>query len=218
MPPREEKAEDEEDETEPPPFTPEPVYKRLQAKDKKLLTKYKKRPRLTKRRANTQFTQRGKQISDQYMPLEPRLGQFAQKDLLPKCFADLKYKPIRKITNIQAAPLVNSVDYNVPWAKDIDLVNFLHESANEATFLEQIYKDVELKNNRVTFSPFGIHYHTGKTATFPLKPFTAQETKLFHYSFSDTSLEVFNQRPDAFAMIENHPYRAVLHERTARQL
>lgn len=218
MPPREEKAEGEEDETEPPPFTPEPVYKRLQAKDKKLLTKYKKRRRLIKRHANTQFTQRGKQISDQYMPLEPRLGQFAQKDLLPKCFANLKYKPIRKITNIQAAPLVNSVDYNVPWAKDIDLVNFLHESANEETFLEQLYKDVELKNNRVTFSPFGIHYQTGKTATFPLNPFTAQETKLFHYSFSDTSLEVFNQRPDAFAMIENHPYRAVLHERTARQL
>ena len=153
-----------------------------------------------------------------YLPLFQKLLRCYQKDLLPKCFADLKYKPIRKITNIQAAPLINSVDYNVPWAKDIDLVNFLHESANEATFLEQLYKDVELKNNRVTFSPFGIHYHTGKTATFPLKPFTAQETKLFHYSFSDTSLEVFNQRPDAFAMIENHPYRAVLHERTARQL
>lgn len=218
MPPREKKEEGEEDETEPPPFTPEPVYKRLQIKDKKLLTKYKKRLRSTKQRTNKQFTQRGKQLSDQYMPLAPRLGQFTQKDLLSKCFEKLKYKPIRKITDMQAAPLVNSVDSNVPWAKDINLVHFLHESANEATFLEQLYKDVELKNNRVTFSPFGIHYHTGKTTTVPLKPFTSQETKLFHYSLSDTSLEVFNQRPDAFSIIEDHPYRSVLHERTARQL
>lgn len=218
MPPREKKEEGEEDETEPPPFTPEPVYKRLQVKDNKLLTKYKKRSRSTKQRANKQFTQRGKQLSDQYMPLEPRLGQFTQKDLLPKCFEELKYKPIRKITDMQAAPLVNSVDSNVPWTKDINLVHSLHESANDATFLEQLYKDVELKNNRVTFSPFGIHYHTEKTITVPLKPFSSQETKLFHYSFSDTSLEVFNQRPDAFAMIENHPYRSVIQERTARQL
>ena len=210
MPPREEK--DDEDETEPPPFTPEPAYKRLQAKDEKLLTTY------TKRHTNTAFTRHGKQISNQYMPREPRLGQFTQKDLLPECFADLKYKPIRKITDIQATPLVNSVDSNVPWAKDVDIVNFLHKSVNETTFLEQLYNNVELKNNRVTFSPFGIHYHTGTSTTLPLKPFSSQETKLFHYSFSDTSLEVFNQRPDTFAMIENHPYRTVLHERTAHQL
>ena len=93
-------------------------------------------------------------------PLSQDLGN-SYKKIFYRNALQSKYKPIRKITNIQAAPLVNSVDYNFPWAKDIDLVNFLHESANEETF-RATYKDVELKNNRVTFSPFGIHYQTGK--------------------------------------------------------
>ena len=216
MPPREEK--EGEDETGPPPFTPEPFYKRLQSKDEKLLTKYTKHARLTKRSTNAGFTRRGKQISEKYMPSEPRLGQFTQKDFLPEYFTELKYKPIQKITDVQLIPLLNSVDSNVPWAKDVDNVNLLNENAHKATFLEKFYKDGELNNNRVTFSPFGIQYHTDKTNTSPLNPFTSHETKLFHYSFPDTSLEVLNKRSDAFAIIENHPYRTVLQERTARQL
>ena len=205
---------DENDETEPPPFTPEPVYKRLKQEDATLLKECMEMGSSTN---NKKSRQRIKQISDRYMQAKPRTGQFVENET----FKNKRYKPICIFENTDQVQNIYSVEDNLDWKNVLGYVNQIHDSILTKAFQEITYaEDIQWRNGRFTFSPFGINYHTDKTNQLPLKPSSRQENKLFHYSFPDSrvSIEALNIRPNTFGLVENEPYRRIIHARTDKHV
>jgi len=206
-------VQDDDDETEPPPFIPEPAYKRLKQKDATLVNEYMG---MGTSANNKKSEQRIKQISDRYMPVKPRTGQFVDNEV----FKDNQYEQIGTFENTNQVQNIYSTDDNLAWDFVIDYLDQVHEGINQPDFLTQSYTNIKWKNSHLTFSPFGINYQNQKTNQLPLKPFSHQETKLFHYSFPDSrvSIEALGVRPDTFTFIENEPYRGAIKTRTDRYL
>jgi len=219
MPPRT-KEEEEDDEMEPPPFTPEPGYKLLKQKDTNLLKRtilksYKKVK--SSKIKKVQFVGRQKEIVDLYVPLKPRHGQFPENEH----FYDKDYKEICKMIKTEQVPSVNSVKYNQPWEAEISTLDSIQSQIFKPTNLNSILNINETnRNSRVTFSPFGITYQTAQNTSLPLKPFSRQETKLFHYGFTSNqkTLEALGVRPYRFHKYETVPYIDLIQTRTNQGL